>query len=147
MKLSLLTGLERLTITLRTRDQNKFIVRILSAHKPHGDYSPTVYNFFYEANCCTTSMGICSRQANGIQATKNFKDLFPKVQLWNSFLPVPKQFILTECQQYNGPILTGIVHKAYIFTGSIFAPLTSDIITSLPAQQVKELREYYAKLI
>ena len=146
MKLSLIQGLERLTTNLKLRLQDKYIIRILSGHKPHGNYSPLVYSFFYECNLCTTSVGICSRQANGIQATKNFKDLFPKVQLWNSFLPVPKQFILTECQQYNGPILTGIVHKAYTFVGSIFTPLMSDTITSLPAQQVKELRELYAKL-
>lgn len=146
MKLSLRDGLERLTQTLSLRDQDKFVIRILSCHKPHGDYSPIVYSFFYECNKCTTSLGICSRQANGVQATKNFKDLFPKVQLWSTYLPIAKQFILTEHHKYSGAILTAETHKAYTFTGSLFTPLSSDTITSLAAPNVIELRNYYAKL-
>ena len=146
MILSLRDGLERLTLNFRLRDQNKYIIRILSSHKPHGDYAPIVYSFFYEINKCTASMGICSRTANGVQATRNFKDLFSKVQLWHTYLPVPKQFILTEHQKYNGAVLDSVVHKAYTFTGSLFTPLSSDTITSLAAEQVTELREYYAKL-
>ena len=146
MKLSLISGLEKLTYTVRTSLGDKFIFRIISTHKPHGDLSPLVYSFFFELNRGTASLGLSSRQGNGVEAIKRFKATFGHLQVWNCYIQVPKQFILIERHEYSGSILVAEHHKGYIFTGNIFAPYPSDTITSLSAPETKELRQLYAKL-